>query len=86
MDMQKLHCVMMDGSVKDVAIRNPEAKVTIGKDLLPENIDHFDFMPDYFTAETGDDGFMLVPNVTVPHSGHSSLTFYHPRKDGEEIY
>lgn len=86
MDKQNLHCIMMDGTVRDIPVKKTGKKVMIEKDTLPGNIDYFDFMPDYFTAETGDDGFMLVPNVTVPHSGHSSLTFYHPRKDGEEIF
>ena len=84
--MQKLHFVFMDGREEDREIGDPSELFTLLAGEIPAGVKYIDVMPDRFTAETGDQGFMLIPNVANPHSGHSALTRFRPREDCEEIF
>ena len=82
--MQILRYVFMDGSSRCEEIAEPQGRVVIARDAVPENVKYMDFMPEHFTAETGDDGFLMIPSVEGSH--HSALTLFRTREDYEEIY
>jgi len=82
--MQKLHYVFIDGSTKDIPIDETKECVKIRREEIPANVKYMDFMPELFTAEAGDEGFMLIPSVEGSH--HSALTFFRPRENCEEIF
>ena len=82
--MQLIRCVMLDDTVQNISVPEPEDILVIGKKTLPGNIKYIDVLPDYFTADTGDDGFMLIPSVEGSHL--SGLTFFRSRENCEEIY
>jgi len=82
--MQLIRCVLSDGSVKKISIPEPVEKLVISQNTLPDNIDHLDVLPDYLTADAGDEGFMLIPSIEGSH--YSALTFFRPRENTEEIF
>ena len=82
--MQLLRCVLLDSTIKNISIAEPEEKLIIEKNSIPDNIKYLDVFPDYLTAYTGDEGFMLIPSVEGSH--HSALTFFRPRENCEEIF
>lgn len=82
--MQKLHYVFIDGSTKDIPIDETMECVKIRREEIPVNVKYMDFMPELFTAEAGDEGFMLIPSVEGSH--YSALTLFRPRENGEEIF
>ena len=82
--MQILRYVFMDGSSRCEEIAEPQGRVVIARDAVPADVKYMDFMPELFTAETGDDGFLMIPSVEGSH--HSALTFFRTREDYEEIY
>jgi len=82
--MQKLHLVFMDGTERDLPVPEPEENLIVPAASLPGCIRYLDLMPDFFTAETGTDGFMLIPCYEGSH--YSALTFFRPREDCEEIF
>ncbi|MBR4210808.1 MAG: hypothetical protein IKR84_00250, partial [Oscillibacter sp.] len=47
-------------------------------------MEYIDVMPESFSAETGTEGFLLIPSIEGSH--YSALTFFRPREDGEEIF
>ena len=70
--------------MKDISIPEPEERLVIRKDSLPDNVQYLDVMPDYFTAEAGDKGFMLISSIEGSH--YSALTFFRPRENCEEVF
>ena len=82
--MQLIRCVLSDGSVKEISIPEPEERLVISKNSLPDNIKYLDVLPDYLTADAGDEGFMLIPSIEGSH--YSALTFFRPRENCEEIF
>ena len=82
--MQKLHFVLMDGSERTGEIDAPADSLTIRKEEIPAGVKYVDVMPDYFSAETGTDGFLFIPSIEGSH--YSALTFFRPRENCEEIF
>lgn len=82
--MQLIRSVLLDGTVKDIPVRELEGSLIISKNSLPDNIKYLDVLSDCFTANAGDEGFMLIPSIEGSH--YSALTFFHPRENCEEIF
>lgn len=82
--MQIIRCTLNDDRVLKITIDDPGETLTIPKGSLPENTKFVDLMPDYFTAEAGDEGFMLISSIEGSH--YSALTFFRPREDCEEVF
>lgn len=57
--------VMDDGSARTVPVtvvdKGDKLVASLSCQVLPEGIAHVDFMPDYLTADSGDDGYMVIP-------------------------
>ena len=82
--MQKLHFVLMDGAEQSRDIEDPVNLLTIRREEIPADVKYIDVMPDYFSAETGTDGFLLISSIEGSH--YSALTSFRPREDCEEIF
>ena len=82
--MQLIRYVLSDGTRKDIPIEEPADRLVIGKDSLPDDLQYLDVLPDYFTANAGDEGFMLIPCIEGSH--YSALTFFRPRENVEEVF
>ena len=82
--MQKLHFVFMDGTEQTREIEDPADIFTLRKEDIPANVKYADVMPDLFNAETGMEGFLLIPSIEGSH--YSSLTFFKQRENCEEIF
>ena len=82
--MQKLHFVFMDGTEQVRETGEPSGRFVLHKDEIPAGVEHIDVMPGLFTAETGDEGFMLIPCYEGSH--YSAQTFFRPRENCEEIF
>ena len=82
--MQKLRFVFMNGSEQVQEVKDPSDIFTIRKEDIPADVKYVDVMPDYFTAETGMDGFLLIPSIEGSH--YSALTFFRERENDEEIF
>ena len=82
--MQKLRFIFVDGREEIRDIEEPSGLFVLGKDEIPSGVKYIDVMPDLFTAEAGDDGFMLIPNFEWTH--YSALTFFRQRENCEEIF
>ena len=65
--MQKLHFVFMDGTEQVRETEEPSELFILHKDDIPAGVEHIDVMPGFFTAETGDEGFMLIPCYEGSH-------------------
>ena len=82
--MQKLRFVFTDKTVQEMEVPDFDEVLNIPADSIPENVQYIDLMPEYFTAETGDDGFMLIASIEGSH--YSALTRFRPREDFETIF
>lgn len=82
--MQKLHFVFMNGTEEIREIDEPSESFILRKEDIPSGVRHIDVMPEFFTAKTGEDGFLLIPSIEGSH--YSALTCFKPREDCEEIF
>lgn len=75
---------LLDGSAcrKDAVIREEKWGFTavLPRDSLPEGIQSIAFLPDYFTAQAGEEGYFVIPGS--PTEG-TLLSCFHPRADAE---
>jgi len=53
---------------------------TLPAEALPGNIQEIAFLPEYFTAQTGDEGYFVFPGESV---AGTRLTHFTPREDDE---
>ena len=82
--MQKLHFVSMNGTEWFREVEAPSDCLKIHKEDIPADVKYIDVMPDYFTVETGTEGFLFIPSIEGSH--YSALTFFRPRENCEEIF
>ena len=82
--MQKIRFVFTDGREEPRETGEPAEVFTLPREEIPEGVKYIDVMPDFFSAETGTEGFLLIPSIEGSH--YSGLTFFRPREDCEEIF
>lgn len=82
--MQKLRFVFADGKEQIREIADPAELFVLRKEEIPSGTKHIDVMPELFTAQAGEEGFLLIPSIEGSH--YSALTFFRTREDGEEIF
>ena len=82
--MQKVRFVFVDGREETCEIEDPAEVFTFPREEIPTGVTYIDVMPDYFNAAAGTEGFLLIPSIEGSH--YSSLTFFRPREDCEEIF
>ncbi|MBQ9774546.1 MAG: hypothetical protein IJW17_00760 [Lentisphaeria bacterium] len=82
--MQLIRCVLLDDTVKDISIAEPEESLIIRKNSIPDNTKYLDVMPEYLTANVGDEGFMLIPSIEGSH--YSAQTMFRQREKCEEVF
>ena len=75
--MPKLRFIFMDGTEQIREIEEPSKLFILHKDKIQSGVKYIDIMPDFFTAEAGDDGFMLIPCYEGSH--YSAQTFFRQR-------
>ena len=61
---------------------NNKTTASIKKENLPQGILYVDFLPEYFTANAGDEGYFVAPRIA--ESG-TVLTYFKNRTDAEHI-
>ena len=82
--MQKLCFVLNSGAELIREIEEPSDILKIRKEDIPEDTKYIDIMPDYFSAETGTEGFLFIPSIEGSH--YSALTFFRQRENCEQIF
>ncbi len=71
----------LDGTCETRPVEIRDGIATLPASSLPDGIDHIDFLPDYLTANAGDDGCMIVPSIV--NNGLSALVEFRQREDME---
>ena len=82
--MQKLRFLLMNGAELIREAEEPSNYLKIRKEEIPADTKYIDVMPDYFSAETGTDGFLFIPSIEGSH--YSALTFFRQRENCEQIF